>query len=177
MTAFPPVINQMICLYFIILMHWLRFGCQANGFSDWSSNPERGSTYYLFNEFHHTNRTVDEQGAVLKKRVSALRRTANRQVELVFLVDGSSSVLEENFTNELKFIRKLVADFTVDENTTRIAVITFGTRTQVVRQIDHLTRPGHHKCSLLEEELPSIQYTGGATYTKGAVLEAQVKYT
>ena len=119
---------------------------------------------------------LEHFGEILKGYVAALRETSNRKVELAFLMDGSGSVGEENFGNELKFVRKMLADFAVDTNTTRVAVITFSSRSRVIRHIDHMTNPSDelHKCSLLEEELPKILYTGGGTYTKGALLEAQV---
>lgn len=119
---------------------------------------------------------VELLGEILKRHVDRLRKTENKKVELVFLVDSSASVGAEDFTNELKFVRKLVADFTVDRDTTRVAVVTFSSKSRVVRNIDHLTQAdnSHHKCSLLEEELPGIEYVGGGTYTLGAMLEAQV---
>ena len=97
-------------------------------------------------------------------------------MDLVFLVDSSASVGGVYFQEEIKFVRKLLADFTVDMNTTRVAVITFSSREKVVRQVDHLTRPNdnNHKCSLLVEEIPKIKYVGGGTYTLGAFLEAKV---
>ena len=115
-------------------------------------------------------------GSVLKKHVHELRQTTNRQVDLVFLVDSSASVGADNFNNELKFVRKLLADFTVDRNSTRVAVITFSSPSRVVREVDQISQPDnkHHKCSILEEELPAIQYTGGGTFTLGAMEEAQV---
>lgn len=115
-------------------------------------------------------------GEILKRHVHELRRTANRKVELVFLVDSSASVGSEEFLNELKFVKKLLADFTVDRHTTRVSVVTFSSKSRVVRHIDHLTHPkdDNHKCSLLEEELPKIEYSGGGTYTLGAMLEAEV---
>ena len=120
---------------------------------------------------------VEHLGELLKRHVENLRRTVNRKAELVFLVDSSASVGAKNFFAELKFVKKLLADFTVDRNTTRVCVVTFSSRSRVVRHIDHLTHPSdtHHKCSLLEEELPKIGYTGGGTYTLGAFLEAQVR--
>ena len=98
------------------------------------------------------------------------------QVDLVFLVDSSASVGGVDFQEEIKFVRKLLADFTVDVNTTRVAVITFSSREKVVRQVDHLTSPhrDNHKCSLLVEEVPRIKYVGGGTYTLGAFVEAKV---
>ena len=78
---------------------------------------------------------VDVFGAVLKRHVQSLRRTVNSKVELVFLVDESSSVGAANFDNELKFVKKLLADFTVDIYTTRVAVVTFSSPSR------HATRP------------------------------------
>ncbi|KAG7158260.1 Sushi, von Willebrand factor type A, EGF and pentraxin domain-containing protein 1-like 3 [Homarus americanus] len=99
----------------------------------------------------------------------------NQRIELVFLVDSSASVGAENFFNEIKFVKKLLADFAVSYNQTRVAVITFSSKSKVIRHIDHVTRASeeNHKCTLLERELPRIKYSGGGTYTLGAMLEAQ----
>ena len=48
----------------------------------------------------------------------------------MFLVDSSASVGADNFYNEVKFIRKLLADFTVSVNTTRVVVITYSSVNQ-----------------------------------------------
>jgi len=119
---------------------------------------------------------VDVFGAVLKRHVQSLRRTLNSKVELVFLVDESSSVGASNFDDELKFVKKLLADFTVDIYTTRVAVVTFSSPNRVRRHVDYLTRPRHdnHKCALKHDHLPRINYAGGSTYTRGAMLEAEV---
>lgn len=95
----------------------------------------------------------------------------------MFLVDSSASVGGAYFKDEIKFVKKLLADFTVDLNTTRVSIITFSSREKVVRHVDHLTNPNdqNHKCSLLMEEIPRIKYIGGGTYTLGAFLEAKVK--
>lgn len=119
---------------------------------------------------------VDVLGSVLKKQVESLRKTKNKELELVFLIDSSASVGAENFFNELKFVKKLLADFTVEYNATRVSVITFSSRNRVVKHIDHVSdvHVNNHKCSLFEEQLPTITYQGGGTYTLGAVLQAQV---
>ena len=57
------------------------------------------------------------------------------EADLVFLVDSSASVGAENFYNEIRFIRKLLADFTVSHNTTRVVVITYSSVNQVIRQV------------------------------------------
>ena len=91
------------------------------------------------------------------------------EVDLVFLVDSSASVGADNFYNEIKFIRKLLADFTVSHNTTRVVVITYSSVSQVMKQVDHITRPNEdqHKCKLFEDEIVSITYNSGGTYTLG----------
>jgi CUB/sushi domain-containing protein len=127
--------------------------------------------------YKKTSKTkVERLGRLLKANVQRIRNTPNGEVALVFLVDSSASVGQDNFFDELKFVKKLLSDFTVDMNKTRVSVITFSSQSRVVRHVDHLSlpSPSHHKCSLLEEELPRITYTGGATYTLGAVREAQV---
>lgn len=55
-----------------------------------------------------------------------------QKVELVFLIDASSSVGFDNFQSELKFVKKLLADFTVSFNQTRVAIVTFSSIGQVV---------------------------------------------
>lgn len=118
---------------------------------------------------------VDILGAVLKQQVEELRQVQDRQVELVFLVDSSASVGAENFFNELKFVKKLLADFTVEYDATRVALVTFSSRNRVVKHVDHVSSPTeeNHKCALLENQLPTITYQGGGTYTLGAMLQAQ----
>jgi len=115
-------------------------------------------------------------GAVLKRHIQSLRRTVNSKVELVFLVDESSSVGAANFDNELKFVKKLLADFTVDTYTTRVALITFSSPNRVRRHVDYLTTPSseNHKCALMHDHLPRVNYAGGSTFTLGAMLEAEV---
>ncbi|XP_076046526.1 sushi, von Willebrand factor type A, EGF and pentraxin domain-containing protein 1-like [Oratosquilla oratoria] len=118
---------------------------------------------------------VEVLGQILKKHVHKLRQVPGQRIELVFLVDSSASVGAENFFNEIKFVRKLLADFTVSYNETRVAVVTFSSKNKVIRHIDHVTQASiyNHKCRLLDLQLPEIKYSGGGTYTLGAMLEAQ----
>ena len=122
---------------------------------------------------------VDLLGETLKHHIVQLKKTSNRKVDLIFLVDSSGSVAYTDYENELKFVSKLLSDFTVDRHTTRVAVITFSSKGYIHRGVDHMTRPSDdlHKCTLLEEELPAVKhnYSGGSTYTLGALLEALVR--
>ncbi|XP_077500331.1 sushi, von Willebrand factor type A, EGF and pentraxin domain-containing protein 1-like isoform X2 [Amblyomma americanum] len=115
---------------------------------------------------------LDSLGAVLKRHVAKLRSAP--RVELVFLVDSSSSVGADNFVNELRFVRKLLADFTVSYDRARVALVTFSSKQKVVREVDHITRPstGNHKCALHNRQLAAVKYSGGGTFTLGAMQEA-----
>lgn len=97
-------------------------------------------------------------------------------MELVFLIDASGSVGLKNFQSELNFVKNLLSDFTVEPLATRVAIVTFGGRRSIRRNVDQISRSGEndHKCYLLNKQLNNISYTGGGTYTRGALMEALV---
>ncbi|KAG5311324.1 SVEP1 protein, partial [Acromyrmex insinuator] len=116
---------------------------------------------------------MDVLSRLLKMHIDQLRNKTD-QVEMVFLVDASGSIGAENFRSELNFVTKLLSDFTVDALAARIALVTFGGRGSVYRNIDQISRhgPNDHKCYLLNKQFSNITYSGGGTYTRGALLEA-----
>lgn len=73
---------------------------------------------------------VDVLGDIFKKKINEIKK--NDKLDLVFLIDASSSVGEENFHSEVKFVKTLLSDITVDYNHTRIAVITFSSINNIV---------------------------------------------
>lgn len=81
------------------------------------------------------------------------------KLDLIFLVDGSSSVGNFNFDSELNFVKKLLSDFTLNENKTKVSVVVFGTTAHVYENQD--------KCELLNNVLPNINYPGSNTNTLG----------
>ncbi|XP_076997754.1 sushi, von Willebrand factor type A, EGF and pentraxin domain-containing protein 1 isoform X2 [Tamandua tetradactyla] len=116
---------------------------------------------------------VERLGRAFRRRVRRLRELSER-LELVFLVDGSSSVGHANFLSELKFVRKLLSNFPVVPTATRVAIVTFSSQNRVVPGVDYISssRAHQHKCALLSREIPAITYRGGGTYTKGAFQQA-----
>ncbi|XP_061133183.1 sushi, von Willebrand factor type A, EGF and pentraxin domain-containing protein 1 isoform X1 [Syngnathus typhle] len=118
-------------------------------------------------------RRVARLGVAFKRNVRQLR-DKGACLDLVFLVDESSSVGAGNFASELRFVRKMLSDFPVTAENTRVALVTFSSKTHVVTRVDHITapKPHHHKCSLFNKEIPAINYRGGGTYTKGAFQRA-----
>lgn len=73
---------------------------------------------------------VDVLGEVFKKNIDSLK--SRGKLDIVFLIDASSSVGEENFKSEIKFVKKLLSDVTVDFDHTRIAIVTFSSKDDVV---------------------------------------------
>lgn len=116
---------------------------------------------------------VERLGQAFKRNVRVLREKS-ACLDLVFLVDESSSVGAGNFLSELRFVRKMLSDFPVAPANTRVALVTFSSKTHVVTRVDHISAPKshQHKCSLFNQEIPAITYRGGGTYTKGAFQRA-----
>ncbi|CAM4680125.1 unnamed protein product, partial [Lepidochelys kempii] len=116
---------------------------------------------------------VERLGRSFKRQVRRLRERGGR-LELVFLVDESSSVGPANFLSELRFVKKLLSDFPVVPAATRVAIVTFASKSSVVPRVDYISRrrARQHKCALLGREIPAIAYRGGGTYTKGAFQQA-----
>ncbi|XP_058127266.1 sushi, von Willebrand factor type A, EGF and pentraxin domain-containing protein 1-like [Anopheles ziemanni] len=109
-----------------------------------------------------------------RKHINELKMAGDR-LDIVFLIDASSSVGPSNFLSELRFVKKLLADLDVSMNRTRVAVVTFSSRTKVMRHVDQISnpQPANDKCLLLNYQLPVIEYSGGGTYTYGALREAE----
>lgn len=99
------------------------------------------------------------------------------QLELVFLIDASASVGETNFRVELSFARKLLRFLEAESASVRAAIVTFAGRGQIVRHLDHVSGPAEDvggKCRSAQLHLDNVSYTGGGTYTYGALMEALV---
>lgn len=98
-----------------------------------------------------------------KSQIDSLKTV--KKLDIVFLVDGSSSVGLSNFESELNFVKKLLSDFTVSENGTKVSVVVFGSHAIVYEHSD--------KCELLNSVLPTINYPGSNTNTLGAFFAAR----
>ncbi|XP_055618198.1 sushi, von Willebrand factor type A, EGF and pentraxin domain-containing protein 1-like [Toxorhynchites rutilus septentrionalis] len=117
---------------------------------------------------------VDRLSGSFKKNVEKIK-FKHKRVDIVFLIDASSSVGKTNFISEIKFVKKLLSDFNVSFNYTRVAVITFSSRKKIFRHIDQISQSveDNDKCLLLNYQIPKIKYSGGGTYTYGALKEAE----
>lgn len=66
------------------------------------------------------------------RRIVNKIKMKHKKIDMVFLVDSSSSVGKENFGNEISFVKRLLSDFNVSFNYTRVALITFSSRSKIV---------------------------------------------
>lgn len=73
---------------------------------------------------------IDVLGKVFKTNIDSIKLSP--KLDIVFLIDSSSSVGEINFKSELKFVKKLLSDITIDYNHTRVAIITFSSQLNIV---------------------------------------------
>lgn len=159
----------------LLLLYW-------SGCAGWPSQAQQFSLQALRqaaqtrqNLSESAESKVERLGQVFRKNVRLLRERGGC-LDLVFLVDESSSVGASNFGSELRFVRKLLSDFPVAPEATRVALVTFSSKSHVVTRADYVSAPKahQHKCSLFSKEIPSITYRGGGTYTRGAFQRAAV---
>lgn len=73
---------------------------------------------------------IDVLGDILKEYIEAIKIFP--KLDIVFLIDSSSSIGEHNFKSELKFVKKLLSDVIVDYNHTRVAVVAFSSSNNIV---------------------------------------------
>lgn len=88
-----------------------------------------------FNDSNFENSVIKHKveilGKIFKAKVDEIK-DKNKKLDLIFLIDASSSIGELNFQNELKFVKKLLSDIIVDYNHSRVAVVTFSSSDKIV---------------------------------------------
>lgn len=77
---------------------------------------------------------LDVMSNTFRKIINKIK-LKHKKIDMVFLVDSSSSVGRENFGNEISFVKRLLSDFNVSFNYTRVALITFSSRSKIVSLI------------------------------------------
>ncbi|KXJ84393.1 hypothetical protein RP20_CCG009862 [Aedes albopictus] len=142
-----------------------------------SSGSQEGlsmSSEIFKNENSVIKAKVDRLSGSFKKSVEKIK-IKHKRVDIVFLIDASSSVGKANFHSEIKFVKKLLSDFNVSYNYTRVAVITFSSQMKIFHHIDQISTSveDNDKCLLLNYQIPKIEFSGGGTYTYGALKEAE----
>ncbi|XP_062536901.1 sushi, von Willebrand factor type A, EGF and pentraxin domain-containing protein 1-like [Armigeres subalbatus] len=152
------------------MLSFRNFAVDSNG----SQEGLTMSNEIIKNENSVIKGKVDRLSGTFKKSVEKIK-TKHKRVDIVFLIDASSSVGKANFYSEIKFVKKLLSDFNVSYNYTRVAVITFSSQMKIFRHIDQISTSveDNDKCLLLNYQIPKIDFSGGGTYTYGALKEAE----
>lgn len=74
---------------------------------------------------------LDAMSNVFRKVITKIKMKY-KKIDMVFLVDSSSSVGKENFENEISFVKRILSDLNVSFNYTRVALITYSSRSKIV---------------------------------------------
>lgn len=108
-----------------------------------STKPTDSPSVHIFEEEEKgVNDENENQFVQLEKMSNTFKRIVNKyklkhkKLEIIFLIDASSSVGKENFENEISFVKRLLSDFNVSYNYTRVALITFSSKSKIVSQIN-----------------------------------------
>ena len=84
-------------------------------------------------EIQNTKSKFQKSSEIFKSSVTKLKK-GHKKIDLVFLIDSSSSVGKMNFHSEIRFVKKVLADFTVSYNNTRVAIVSFSSAGKVVSE-------------------------------------------
>ncbi|KAM4034001.1 von Willebrand factor A domain-containing protein 2 [Anomaloglossus baeobatrachus] len=103
----------------------------------------------------------------LQKRICSvdIQGCQAQPLDLVFVVDASSSVGPENFSQILTFLTMASLQFDVNRDVTQVAVVTYGAQPVTVFGLDI-----HETSSSLLHAINQVKYQGGPPSTGGALL-------
>ncbi|XP_046581537.1 cartilage matrix protein-like [Haliotis rubra] len=87
-----------------------------------------------------------------------------KPADVYFIVDSSSSIWKPDFHKQLDFIKEVIGQFDLGQDSTRVGVITFSDGIHPIIPLS-----GSQNRQYLEEQIDKIPYTGGGTNTGGAI--------
>lgn len=93
--------------------------------------PEKTTKQITIDDVLAAEIKVQELSAVLKTTIHRIRQQY-KKMDIVFLIDSSSSVGKSNFQSELRFVIKFLSDFNVSFNYTRVSIVTFSSQDKIV---------------------------------------------
>ncbi|XP_021365829.1 sushi, von Willebrand factor type A, EGF and pentraxin domain-containing protein 1-like [Mizuhopecten yessoensis] len=105
-------------------------------------------------------------------------RYSNYEVDLVFVLDRSASVMTEGWGAMLAFVRSVLQHFTVDNDNTRVAIVTYSTVPSV--DINDLGETLEDKCSLMRrirQKLTRHQLSGFTATHDALVTTRNILYS
>ncbi|XP_067662240.1 uncharacterized protein [Haliotis asinina] len=88
----------------------------------------------------------------------------NRQLDIAFIVDTSSSLSKDDFTRVKDFLKDIVNGLNIGPNTAHVAVITYASTVNVQFRLNR-----YFSSNEVYTAIDNLVYTGGATNTAGAL--------
>ncbi|KAK3083543.1 hypothetical protein FSP39_025167 [Pinctada imbricata] len=92
------------------------------------------------------------------------------RMDLVFIIDASTSVGSDNFKLVIRFVEQIVKDLNIDNTDTRVGLLMYSTSTEIRFTLDQ-----HNSKQKILEEIRAIRYNGGSTNTADALLAMRTK--
>ncbi|XP_019627188.1 PREDICTED: collagen alpha-3(VI) chain-like [Branchiostoma belcheri] len=101
---------------------------------------------------------------VISSQVALTAPVCNVRVDLVFVLDGTGSVGADNFERMKTFVQKMISDFEIGPEATRIGVVVYSHRAVLALRLDAFEDEG-----ALQDAIAAIAYPGGYTLTGAAI--------
>ena len=101
-----------------------------------------------------------------------LTECANLKIDIVIVLDTSGSVGEENFPLVLGFAKSLINTVKFENSNVQVGVIQFATDVTPIFDLNDFTQDWDGMLAAVD----SIEYSGGKTYTAGAIRLAVDEY-
>ncbi|KAM3821045.1 collagen alpha-6(VI) chain-like [Vipera latastei] len=115
--------------------------------------------------FHHVHMFFAEGESIEGFRSGCMK---TEKADIYFLVDGSSSIVPDNFIKMKTFLKEVIKLFTIGPDHVRFGVVQFGTSYQTEFELDK-----YMKISPLEKAINNIIQMGIDTYTGAAIQSMQ----
>ena len=87
-------------------------------------------------------------------------------IELVFIIDSSGSIGEDNFKYIKEFVKGIVNEFTIGPNTTRIGLVLYSEKISVVFNLDDGDLDTRDE---IKNRVDGLAYLASGTYTGSAI--------
>lgn len=91
---------------------------------------------------------IELLSSTFKKTIKKIKEKY-KKVDILFLIDASSSVGKVNFLNEISFVKRLLSDFNVSYNYTRTSLISFSSQGKIVSPLYFLRCPRNMNIAIL----------------------------
>ncbi|XP_078614399.1 collagen alpha-1(XXI) chain-like [Branchiostoma floridae x Branchiostoma japonicum] len=102
--------------------------------------------------------------SIITSQVALTAPLCNVQVDLVFVLDGTGSVGATNFEKMKTFVQKMISDFDLGPEATRIGVVVYSNRASLEISLD-----AYDDQEALQDAVADIAYPGGYTLTGAAI--------